>query len=159
MTAVAPLQPFEALDACHLQIQKALQDLTRLARQLESEGLNGADRKLAGDIEGFFSSTSREHHAEEEAYVFPQLLASGNAELSAAVKSLQQDHGFIEENWIELAPQLRAIAEGNDWVHAEELQHNVSTFLELLNGHIALEESLIYPESKAMWAAAIARRR
>jgi len=159
MTAAAPLQPFEALDACHLQIQKALQDLTRLARQLETEGLNGADRKLAGDIESFFSSTSREHHAEEEAHVFPQLLASGNAELSAAVKSLQQDHGFIEENWIELAPQLRAIAEGNDWVHAEEFQHNVGTFLELLNGHIALEESLIYPESKAMWAAAVARRR
>ena len=159
MTAVAPLQPFEALDACHLQIQKALQDLTRLARHLETDGVNDADRKLAGDIESFFSSTSREHHAEEEAHVFPQLLASGKAELSAAVKSLQQDHGFIEENWIELAPQLRAIAEGNDWVHAEEFLHNVGTFIELLDGHIALEESLIYPESKAMWAAAIARRR
>ncbi|WP_342619335.1 hemerythrin domain-containing protein [Rhodoferax sp. GW822-FHT02A01] len=159
MTAVAPLQPFEALDACHLQIQRTLQDLTRLARRLETGGVNEMDRKLAGDIESFFSNTSREHHAEEEAHVFPQILASGSAKLSAAVKSLQQDHGFIEENWIELAPQLRAIAEGNDWVHAEEFQHNVSTFLELLNGHIALEESLIYPESKAMWAATIARRR
>lgn len=159
MSAVATQHPFEALDACHRQIQKALVDLTQLAQLLESRSAGEAERRLAGEIESFFSSTSREHHAEEEAHVFPQLLASGNAELSAAVKSLQQDHGFIEENWIELAPQLRAIAEGNAWFGAEEFQHNVSTFLELLNGHIALEESLIYPESKAQWAAIVAGRR
>jgi hemerythrin-like domain-containing protein len=159
MTAVAPPTPFDALDACHLQIQHALVNLQRLSNQLDSSGVQDADRKLVGEIEQFFSSTSRAHHAEEEADVFPALLASGNAELIAAVKSLQQDHGFIEENWLELAPQLRAIAEGNDWIHAEEFQHNVSTFVDLLHGHIALEESLIYPESKARWAAAVARRR
>jgi hemerythrin-like domain-containing protein len=34
----------------------------------------------------------------------------------------------------------------------------VSLYLELMNGHIALEESMIYPESKMMWAEAIAKR-
>jgi hemerythrin-like domain-containing protein len=158
MTTTAHPQPFKALDACHLQIQEHLVELQRMAAHMQNEGLSDADRKLAGEIEAFFSSTSREHHAQEEQIVFPPLLADGSDEIKAAVRSLQQDHGFIEENWIELGPQLRGIAEGNDWFEVAEYQHNVALFLELMNGHIALEESLIYPESKAMWADAIGKR-
>ena len=75
-----------------------------------------------------------------------------------AVRTLQQDHGWIEENWIELAPLLRAIADGSNWYQDAEFQHAVGVFVELLNGHIALEETLIYPESKARWAQAVAGR-
>jgi hemerythrin-like domain-containing protein len=158
MTVPAPTQQFKALDECHLQIQSHLVELQRMALHMETAGLNEADRKLAGEIEGFFSTSSREHHEQEEKHVFPPLLAAGTEEMKAAVRSLQQDHGFIEENWIELGPQLRGIAEGNDWFDTAEFQHNVSLFLELLNGHIALEESMIYPESKAIWADALAKR-
>lgn len=156
-TATTPTQ-FKALDACHLQIQEHLLELKRMAKHMEAEGLNAADRKLAGEIEAFFSSTSRDHHLQEEKHVFPPLLALGTEDMKAAVLSLQQDHGFIEENWLELGPQMRAISEGNDWFHSAEFQHNVALFLELMDGHIALEESLIYPESKMMWAEAVARR-
>lgn len=158
MSTSAPTQQFKALDACHLQIQEHLAELQRMAAHMETAGLDEADRKLAGEIESFFSHSSREHHEQEEKHVFPPLLADGSEEIKVAVRSLQQDHGFIEENWIELGPQLRAIAEGNDWFEPAEFQHNVSLYLELMNGHIALEESMIYPESKMMWAEAIARR-
>jgi len=151
--------PFQALDACHLLIQESMVELERLVKRMETQGLDNADRKLAGKIEAFFSSTSRKHHAQEEAEVFPPLLVSGSEEIKTAVRILQQDHGFIEENWIVLGPQLRAIAEGNDWYSSEEFQHNVATFLELLDGHIALEESMVYPESKAQWTAAVAARK
>jgi hemerythrin-like domain-containing protein len=154
----AAATPFKALDACHQQIQQHLADLQRMAQHMETAGLDERDRKLAGEIQVFFSSTSRAHHEQEEIHVFPPLLGSGNETLQQAVRSLQQDHGFIEENWIELGPQLRAIAEGNDWFDVAEFQHNVALYLELMNGHIALEESLIYPESKMQWAEAIARR-
>lgn len=158
MSSPFPAQPFKALDACHQQIQVHLAELQRMAEHMESAGLSAEDRKQAGAIEAFFSHVSRDHHEQEETHVFPPLLANGSDEVQRAVRSLQQDHGFIEENWIELAPQLRAIAEGNDWFDAAEFQHNVSLYLELMNGHIALEESMIYPESKMMWAEAIARR-
>lgn len=158
MTTAVPVQPFKALDACHLQIQEHLDELQRMAKHMESEGLGEADRKLAGEIQEFFSSTSREHHEQEEKVVFPPLLASDNEALRNAVRTLQQDHGFIEENWLELGPQLRGLAEGNDWFDVAEFQHNVNLFLELMAGHIALEETLIYPESKMMWAEAVARR-
>ena len=159
MSSPVPAQPFQALDACHQQIQVHLAELQRMALHMETAGLGDEDRKLAGSIEAFFSTVSRDHHEQEEKHVFPPLLAKGSDAMKEAVRSLQQDHGFIEENWIELGPQLRAIAEGNDWFDAAEFQHNVALYLELMNGHIALEESMIYPESKAQWAQAVARRR
>jgi hemerythrin-like domain-containing protein len=149
---------FDALDACHQQIQAHLAKLTALAKHVAESGIDPTVRAQALEIESFFSSTSREHHAEEEANVFPALLSSGDATLAAAVRTLQQDHGWIEENWLELAPRLRAIASGNGWIDETEFLNFVEVFLELCNGHIALEETLIYPESKARWAQAVAAR-
>jgi hemerythrin-like domain-containing protein len=158
MSEVAKSTGFEALDDCHRQIQRNLEQLAELIRLVESGGADVNVRKLAGAIESFFSGTSREHHAEEEKNVFPPLLVSGNDELVAAVRTLQQDHGWIEENWIELAPQLRALASGNSWMDPAEFQHAAQVFMDLCSGHIALEETLIYPESKARWAQAVANR-
>jgi hemerythrin-like domain-containing protein len=149
---------FEALDACHQQIHVHLAELAALLRHIQTVGVDASVEKQAAAIESFFSGTSREHHAQEEATVFPPLLASGNAELVAAVRTLQQDHGWIEENWIELAPQLRAIAAGNHWVDEAEFQHGAEVFLDLCRGHVALEETLIYPESKARTAELAAGR-
>ena len=156
--AASATSGFDALDACHRQIQLHLADLAQLAKKIEADGVDAEVQKQAGLIEAFFSGTSRQHHADEETNVFPDLLTSNDAELVAAVRTLQQDHGWIEENWLALAPLLRAIASGNNWVDPAEFQHYVEVFLELLLGHIALEETLVYPESKARWAQAVASR-
>jgi iron-sulfur cluster repair protein YtfE (RIC family) len=154
----APFEGFDALDACHVQIQQHVNELVALARHMDEVGVDASAQRQAKAIEAFFSSTSRQHHQDEERNVFPALLASGSDDLVTAVRTLQQDHGWIEENWIELAPLLRAIADGNNWYQDAEFQHAVEVFSELLNGHIALEETLIYPESKARWAQAVAAR-
>jgi len=158
MKAVADTVNFEALDSCHQQISLHLNRLAELAKHVAANGVDAKAQQLAGAIEAFFSGTSRQHHLDEERNVFPLLLVGGNAELATAVSSLQQDHGWIEENWLELAPQLRAIALGNNWLDDAEFQHYVEVFLELVQGHIALEETLIYPESKARWAQAVQAR-
>lgn len=149
---------FEALDRCHVQIHENLAKLAAIGRQMASAGVDAQLEKQAGEIEAFFSGVARQHHADEEKTVFPPLLESGDTELVAAVRSLQQDHGWIEEDWIELAPQLRAIASGYHWVDPAEFEHALEVFVALCEGHIALEETLIYPESKARWAQAVARR-
>ena len=149
---------FDALDACHQQIAAHLNRLAALITHIESSGVDDHVRQEAGAIEVFFSGTSRAHHAEEEKSVSPPLLASGSEELVASIRSLQQDHGWIEENWIELSPQLRALAMGNTWLDAAEFQHYAEVFLELCREHIALEETMIYPESKARWAQLVAAR-
>ncbi|MDL2338099.1 MAG: hemerythrin domain-containing protein [Pseudomonadota bacterium] len=158
MRAVPKPVSIEALDACHRQMQIHLAELGSLARHIEAAGLDSVAAQQAAAIEAFFSTTSRQHHADEERQVFPPLLAGGEAELVTAVRTLQQDHGWIEENWIQLAPQLRALASGNGWVDPAEFQHDVEVFLDLVGGHIALEETLIYPASKALWAQAVADR-
>lgn len=158
MTPVAPPDRFQALDACHQQIQKNLDELTALLPQLEAGADDMAFRQQIGSIEAFFSGTSRQHHAEEEKNIFPPLLASDSAELVQAVRTLQQDHGWIEQNWLELAPMLRAIAQGEDWVDPAELQHHVEVFLALCQDHISLEETLIYPEAKRSFADELAAR-
>jgi hemerythrin-like domain-containing protein len=158
MNTTREAAPAEALDACHRQILERLGALAALARRLESSGVDAEASRQAGAIEAFFSATSRQHHADEEKTVFPPLLASSDAALVAAVRTLQQDHGWIEENWLELAPKLRAIAAGDDNADAAEFQHAVEIFLDLMQGHIALEETLIYPEFKARWAQAVERR-
>ena len=43
----------------------------------------------------------------EEQLVFPSLLADGDSEIVAHVQRLQQDHGWLEEDWLEIGPQLR----------------------------------------------------
>jgi hemerythrin-like domain-containing protein len=158
MTTVLQSDRFKALDACHQQMQQHLDDLTSLLPQLETGSDDMKFRKQVGVIEAFFSSTSREHHAEEEKNIFPNLLLSENAEMVQAVRTLQQDHGWIEQNWLELSPMLRAIAQGEDWVDPAELQHTVEVFLSLCNDHIRLEETLVYPESKAQFAQEMAAR-
>src|SRR5512133_3369165 len=149
---------FVALDACHQQMQMHLAELAALVAQMDSSGVDAKAQRQAGAIETFFSSTARQHHAEEEKNVFPALLASGNADLVAAVQTLQQDHGWIEENWIELGPQLRAIALGNNWFDADESKHGAEVFVALCQEHTALEEALVYPEAQARLAQAMASR-
>ena len=148
---------FEALDACHQQILEHLGLLAALAVQVETAGVDALAQQRAAVIEAVFSGSSRQHHLDEEKQVFAPLLIRGDAELAALVRMLQQDHGWIEENWLELAPQLRAIALGNTWIESAEFQHNVEVFHDLCRGHIELEEKMIYPEARTMLARSGAR--
>ncbi len=153
-----PITDFNALDECHRETLTHLHELQELATQIEAGVLGPKAPTRAGAIDRFFSGTSRAHHAEEEKTVFPPLLASGDEELVHAVQTLQQDHGWIERDWDALGPQLRAIAKGESWPDPAEFRHGVDVFVALYQEHIALEETLIYPEAKARWAKIVAGR-
>jgi hemerythrin-like domain-containing protein len=145
-----PIQAFKALDACHARIADHLVRLDALMDGYESRGADAATQAEARAIEAFFSGTSSQHHRDEETLVFPALLAGPDAELVATVRVLQQDHGWIEEDWLALAPRLRAVAGGQCDVDPAELRHSAQVFTDLVREHIELEESLIYPEAKAL---------
>ena len=159
MKPVSQPDRFQALDECHQQIHDHLAALTDVLEKLQS----GADESQYRDqmrvIEAFFTGNALQHHLDEEKNVFPKLLTSDNADLVQAVRTLQQDHGWIEQNWRELSPMLRAISEGESGVDLTELQHNVEVFLALLHDHIVLEETLIYPEAKGQFAVELAARK
>jgi len=158
MKAIQQVDRFNALDTCHQHMHQQLAELADLLERLETSSDSPHCRQKAKTIEAFFSEVARPHHAEEETLVFPDLLLNGNAELVQTVQTLQQDHRWIEQNWLELAPMLRAIAQGEDWVDMAELKHTIEVFVSLCHDHIALEESLIYPEAKARLVEELASR-
>lgn len=159
MVASLPIADFEALDACHRQILKTLQQLAALGQQLETEAASPATRAQARAIDAFFSGVAHEHHTQEEETVFPPLLESGDAELVQAVRRLQQDHGWIERDWALLGPQLRAIADGQGGLDPDAFRQCVDVFVQLYLEHIALEETLVYPQAKSRWEMVVAQRK
>ena len=140
---------FALLDAYHAQVRHHLDRLASLASRVENAPASEEDSAEACAIEAFFSGSMRDHHRVEEAAVFPPLLDSADPELVTLVRTLMQDHGWLEQNWLEIAPQLRAIAQGHHWIDPAEFLHGAEVFLELSYGHTALEEAVIHPHARA----------
>ncbi|HMW24238.1 MAG TPA: hemerythrin domain-containing protein [Burkholderiaceae bacterium] len=147
------LSAFEALDSCHRDVLKTLDDLASLIDHLGDNGPDETAQALAVGIIKFFNENSRQHHLDEERTVFPALLASDDTELVQHVQRLQQDHGWLEEDWLELEPQLEAISKGYSWYQIDGLRAALPVFKALYLDHIDLEERLIYPEAKKRMAA------
>jgi hemerythrin-like domain-containing protein len=152
------LPPLDALDQTHRQMLVVLSALSQLVDRLESPGADPAVRRSASTICQFFDAEARHHHALEEAEVFPTLVRKGDKPLIQHVLRLQQDHGWLEEDWLALEPQLQAVAQGYNWYDIDTLRHAVAVFTTLYHEHIALEESLIYPEARAHLAVEAASR-
>ncbi len=142
------LAEFESLDHAHRAALQMLQSFDMLLTHLEDKGLDDTSRALAKEVLAFFSGPGRHHHADEEKHVFPGLLAGSDVELIQHVHRLQQDHGWIEEDWHELHPQVEAIAGGYNWYDLPMLRLALPVFSALYHDHIALEESIVYPEAK-----------
>lgn len=147
-TAAPPLPSFDALDATHRQVLELLDQFDRLLDHVDANGPDEEARRIARDIHAFFAGHAREHHAAEERQVFPPLLSGGNPEIVQHVLRLQQDHGWLEEDWLELAPQIEAIGSGYNWYDLAMLREALPVFRALYEEHIGLEESMIYPEAK-----------
>lgn len=144
---------FEVLDACHRQTVLMLDQLTLLLARLQVDGADAQARAMAGAIVGFFSTTSRQHHEDEERHLFPKMLASTDPDTVQAVLRLQQDHRWLEQDWSELSAQIDAVANGQSWYDIDTLREGVEIFSALSHEHVALEESCIYPQARAQLGA------
>lgn len=144
---VAP-PTFASLNDTHRRVMQMLGQIVLLTDRIDAADADAGTRQLAAEICDFFESTARAHHAAEEQLVFPSLLASGDAELVQHVRRLQQDHGWLEEDWLELAPHLRAVAEGYNGYDIDFLRTATPIFTELYREHITLEETVVYPASR-----------
>jgi hemerythrin-like domain-containing protein len=159
--AVPPLPPVESLESTHRELLLALDQLTRLLRDIGEQGATPDLRAVAHSLKRFIDETGRTHHAQEELSVFPALLGSGDVELVQHVRRLQQDHGWLEEDWLELGPQLDALAHGIGGVDLPSLVAAAEIFCTLYREHIALEESVVYPEARRLglaWASGHGKR-
>jgi hemerythrin-like domain-containing protein len=143
-----PLPEFEKLDQAHRAALEMLQAFDRLIEHLDERGLDDTARASAREILSFFNGPGRDHHAQEESQVFPLLVASGDAELVLHVHRLKQDHGWMEEDWRELSPQIEGIAAGYNWYDLAMLRNALPIYKALHRDHIAFEESVVYPAAR-----------
>lgn len=145
---VPAMPAMDALDRTHREVIAMLDRIRVLLDHLDEHGADEDAKAAASEICDFFGQTARDHHAAEEAMVFPPLLRSPDAELVQQVKRLQQDHGWLEEDWLELAPQLTAVAHGYTGYDLDLLRSGLEVFADLYREHIALEESMVYPAAR-----------
>lgn len=150
---VPALPLLDRLDQTHRQIVEVLEQLGGMLARLDTFGADDVVRKSARQIVDFFDGSARRHHIDEETAVFPALLSSDDVELVQHVRRLQQDHGWLEEDWLNLSPQLESLAEGLGGLDVDLLREGVEIFTALYHDHIALEESVIYPAARRREAA------
>jgi hemerythrin-like domain-containing protein len=141
---------FEVLDACHRQTVVALDRLESLVERLQGGDVDPEARALAAEVMEHFSTVARQHHQDEERHVFPKLASSADAEIVQAVLRLQQDHYWLEEDWLEISPHIDSVACGQASFDADVLREATAVFVALSRDHIALEESLLYPQARAV---------
>jgi len=139
---------FNFLDHFHQDILVKLDEMLALAVALEADGLTSEVRAQARQLNEWFGAEARQHHLDEERHVFPALLNSADTEIQQTTHRLIQDHGWLEADWLEIAPSLSAAAEGHTWFDPAVLRHAVEVFRQLYIDHILLEESLAYPQAR-----------
>jgi len=136
---------FEFLDNTHRDIDAQLKILVSLVVAIEAGELTSDQRQEAKSVLEFFRGEARQHHLDEEKHIFPALLQSTEASVAATARHLEQDHGWLEQTWLEIDPCLEAAAIGNFWFEPTELRHALDVFTGLYQDHMTLEESVAYP--------------
>jgi hemerythrin-like domain-containing protein len=151
--AVPLIDPMAALDLTHREVLRQLECLRQLLDRIEAQGADAQTRAQADEICDFFGFAARRHHEDEEEQVFPLLLAEGDDALVQQVRRLQQDHGWLEEDWLEIGPQLVGLAGGYSGYDVEPLRQGVAVFATLYLEHVSLEEGLAFPAARKLLAA------
>jgi hemerythrin-like domain-containing protein len=103
--------PVGMLRACHGRIERQLVTLERLARHLPIHGADDNARSAARGLLRYFDNAAPHHHADEEASVFPRLLAR-TSEARELVARLGAQHEHLDACWRKLRPLMSGIASG-----------------------------------------------
>jgi len=152
---------FDVLDGSHREIVANLEKLRALlvavATPRIGEQTCGRVRNQARELVAFFSGPVREHNYDEERHVFPTLLACDDDEVRHAAEILCEDHAWIELSWLDIESELVNVADGHPVADAEALAIAAHTLASILHEHMALEESLLYPELRGRLKAAARR--
>lgn len=154
--------PFEMLSACHERVERTLRLLDRLQAHLADKGWDPQAADAARDVLRYFDLAAPLHHEDEALHVFPPLLAQGDERVCAVVRRLQADHEAMGQVWPRARVLLQGVAQAQAreaWAgwDAEALQ-TLAEFRGLYGEHIALEESLAYPQARALLDAASLQR-
>lgn len=155
--------PLGVLRACHRRMERQLATLSRLRRHLPLHHADDDARAAAAAIVRYFDSAAPNHHADEEASLFPRLAALA-PDLEKVAAALGREHAELGARWSRLRPLLAAIvARGGAHLPVKD----VEAFCAAYRAHIEREETQLLPRAQealdgptlAAIGAEMARRR
>ncbi len=138
--------PLEMLAACHHRIEAQCATLRRLVAHLARHGADEQALIAADGVVRYFDSAAVDHHADEEADLFPALVESMAGSDPVCIRemtaALTAEHRRLEALWRGLRRQLEAVAAGR----AADLDADaVEAFTGLYARHIEREEAELLP--------------
>jgi hemerythrin-like domain-containing protein len=138
--------PLEMLAACHIRIERQCATLQRLAAHLARHGADPDARLAAGGLMRYFDTSAVQHHADEEADLFPALIESMAGSdavcLHEMTEGLTADHRELEARWRRLRLVLERVAAGQAALLPSE---EVGAFVALYERHLKIEEDDLLP--------------
>ncbi len=134
--------PLGMLFACHRRIEKQLATLARLQQHLPAHGSDEDARIAARAILKYFDEAAPNHHADEEASLFPRLRTATPQRAEALIAALLDDHALLAANWAALRPVLAAVAAGEPAILPPE---QVEAVRAAYAAHIAREDQDAFP--------------
>lgn len=133
--------PLGMLRACHGRLERQLATLERLVRHLPEHGCDANARTAARAILRYFDQAEPNHHADEEASVFPRLLARAPSARDLVAR-LGDEHRRLHVTWRRVRPLLAGIASGQRANLPPALVREVQ---QAYAAHLALENGTLLP--------------
>lgn len=145
---VAPdfADPFSVLLFCHQRMRDNLQLLQDLYRHARQKGMDEQARSACHQVWRYFCEAAPLHHLDEEADLFPQLIARDN-NLCEIIAALKQQHGSVNALWQHLEPLL---ATPDQLLSASGVESRIDDFCQSYRTHLRTEEEQLLPHARKL---------
>jgi len=151
--------PIGMLTDCHRRIEQFLGILCMVAERAAGRGLTGEEKAAVRSALQYFRIGGVRHTADEEQSLFPRLRAEVGDASMAKLDALEADHETANDLHESVEQMYR------EWMtdgalsgeRGEELRAATDRLKALYHAHIAVEESVVFPEAaKVLDSATIA---
>jgi len=143
-------QPLELLSDCHRRVENFLQALVLVSEQARGGVLNSMQREALETALRYFREAAPRHTADEEESLFPRLREHGGELAREAMQKLQA----LEAEHVVARRSHQVVEElGQEWLsrgslspaQADSLAAHLRQLSSIYEGHIALEDTEIFP--------------
>jgi hemerythrin-like domain-containing protein len=150
--------PLGMLTDCHRRIETFLKILATVVERAAARTLTGEEAAAVNAALQYFRTGGVRHTADEEESLFPRMRAESSRESMAKLDALESDHheAAALHNTVERL-YGEWIANGAlDSIREQQLRAATERLTALYGAHIAVEESVVFPEAtKTLDRAAI----
>ena len=145
------MNPTEILKKEHKIVLMVLNGAEREANSIQYTGKVQVE-KINQMVDFFRNFTDKCHHAKEEGYLVPKMEERGVSRESKPISFMLKEHIKGREKVKAIAEALPKAKKG-DSSAIKSLKDNLSTYVQLLRGHIDREDNILFPMADRVFTA------